>query len=274
MTSLQGPQTATEPDPSRASKLIADGVAIEYVVKRTRQKFLAVEDITFQMKPHSLVCVVGPSGCGKTSFLGVVAGLQPYSAGTLTLDGRPINGPGADRAVVFQQAALLPWRTTLDNVTYGLELRGLSKEQARPKARDMIRLVGLENNEGSYPHTLSGGMRQRVNLARALAADPELLLLDEPFAALDAQTRELMQDELLRIWTETRKTALFITHQIDEAVYLGDQVVVLSKGPRSRVQAIIDIEFDRPRVHSLKRTPAFLDVVDHIWKLVRTQQMP
>jgi NitT/TauT family transport system ATP-binding protein len=269
MTSVPAPAKASKIPP----KLIADGVAIEYVVRRTRQRFLAVEDISFEMRPHSLVCVVGPSGCGKTSFLNVLAGLQTYRSGTLTLDGRPIKGPGADRAVVFQQAALFPWRTTLDNVTYGLELRGMSKEQARPTAREMVRLVGLERNENSYPHELSGGMRQRVNLARALAADPELLLLDEPFAALDAQTREVMQDELLRIWSKTKKTALFITHQIDEAVYLADQVVVLTKGPQSRVQAIIDIDFERPRVHALKRTPAFLDMVDHIWELVRSQHV-
>jgi NitT/TauT family transport system ATP-binding protein len=271
------PSTRQHPDspaPAGASppgqpKLSAQHLGIEYTVGDGARRVRAVGDITFDVEEGSLVCVVGPSGCGKTSFLNAVAGLLPYSHGELRLDGKPINGPGDDRAVVFQHASLLPWRNTLRNVIYGLELRGTPRDEARVRARTMIALVGLSANESSYPHELSGGMRQRVNLARALAVDPELLLLDEPFSALDAQTRDVMQDELLRIWSETRKTALFITHQIDEAVYLADRVVVLSKGPASEVAAVIDVDLPRPREHSMKRDPRFLDLADQVWDLIR-----
>jgi len=178
-----------------------------------------------------------------------------------------VTGPGSDRAMVFQQASLLPWRTVLGNVQYGLELRKHARADAQRQAERFIRLVGLQGYEQSYPHEISGGMQQRVNLARALASDPSVLLMDEPFAALDAQTRELMQAELLKIWTTARKTVVFITHQINEALYLADRVVVMSARP-GRVKGTFDIAFPRPRPLNLKRDPAFLQLEDAIWQLV------
>lgn len=257
---------------AQLSKLVAHRVGIEYLVKRTGEVYRAVDDITMDISPNEFICIVGPSGCGKSTFLNAVAGLIPYDKGQLVLDGHRISGPGTDRAVVFQSAALLPWRTVVDNVAYGLELRGVKKPIAREKSMPMIELVGLQGYEGRYPHELSGGMQQRVNLARALVSDPELLLLDEPFAALDAQTREIMQSELMRIWQESKKTALLVTHQIDEAVFLADRVVVLSKGPASRVKAIIDIDFPRPRRDEIKHAPQFLDKVQEIWSLIKSEE--
>ncbi|MCW2680416.1 MAG: transporter ATP-binding protein [Frankiales bacterium] len=254
---------------TRPPKLVADGLSIEYQVKRSGERFQAVKDITFEVSPESFTCIVGASGCGKSTFLSAVAGLLPYTGGSLSLDGRLITGPGNDRAVVFQTPALLPWRNVLGNVVYGLELRGTPEAQARVKAQEMIKLVGLAGNENRFPHELSGGMQQRVNLARALAADPELLLLDEPFAALDAITREVMQGELLDIWQKTRKTALFVTHQIDEAVFLADRIVVLSRGPGSVVTAVVDVDFPRPRTDAVRRSPEFLAKVDEVWALIK-----
>ncbi|MDF9839755.1 MULTISPECIES: ABC transporter ATP-binding protein [unclassified Paenibacillus] len=249
-------------------KLVAEHVGIQYRVKRTGENLQAVRDVSFQIKPEEFVCIVGPSGCGKSTFLNAVAGLMPHNRGQLVLDGTKISGPGKDRAVVFQSPALLPWRTVVGNVKYGLELRGTDKQTMMDKSMEMIKLVGLSGHEHKYPNELSGGMQQRVNLARALASDPELLLLDEPFSALDAQTREVMQNELLRIWQETRKTAMFITHQIDEAVFLADRVIVLSKGPGSVVSADIEINLPRPRNEASKADPEFLSKVAQIRQLI------
>jgi NitT/TauT family transport system ATP-binding protein len=214
------------------------------------------------------MAIVGPSGCGKTTLLNIVAGLLPYEAGTVSIDGRAVAGPGVDRAVVFQHASLLPWRTVAGNVRYGMELQGRFDQQTMAERTDhFIKLVGLEGFERHYPSELSGGMQQRVNLARATAADPLVLLMDEPFAALDAQTRELMQAELLKIWARAHKTVLFITHQINEAVYLADRVVVMSSRP-GRVKEVVPIPFPRPRPLSLKRDPAFLRIEDAIWQIV------
>lgn len=251
-------------------KLIANRVQIEYFVKRTGEYHLAVEDITLTIAENEFVCIVGPSGCGKSTFLSAVAGLLKHSGGNLSLNGKPITGPCKDLSMVFQSAALLPWRTIVRNVTYGIELWGVPKKEALERAKKMISLVGLSGYEQRYPHELSGGMQQRVNLARALIADPQLLLLDEPFAALDAQTREMMQHELLRIWQENKKTALFITHQINEAIYLADRVVVLSKGP-GRIKEIIPIDFPRPRDETIKRDPKFLEYEDRIWALIKEE---
>jgi NitT/TauT family transport system ATP-binding protein len=223
------------------------------------------------VRPGEFVAIVGPSGCGKTTFLNAVDGLLPISGGSLELNGTAIGGPGPDRAMVFQQASLLPWRTVLGNVVYGLELQGrLSKRERTARAREFIKLVGLAGFEDAYPTELSGGMQQRVNLARALATDPEMLLLDEPFAALDAQTREFMQRELLRIWGETRKTALFITHDIKEAVYLADRVLVFTRRP-GRVKACVEIDLARPRDLGIKREAAFLEYEDAIWRSIEEE---
>jgi len=251
-------------------KLEAIDVTVRYENPRTGVTTLALEGFTVGVQPGEFLCLVGPSGCGKTTFLYCLDGLLPLTDGRILLDGKPIAGPGRDRAMVFQSPSLLPWRTVLRNVTYGLELQGVPLRQALPRAREMIALVGLDGFEHYHPSELSGGMQQRVNLARALVMDAEVILLDEPFASLDAQTREFMQAELMRIWQETRRTAIFITHQINEAIYLADRVVVLSARP-GRVKSILPVAVPRPRELRVKRTPAFLELEDHIWSLIEEE---
>ena len=226
-----------------------------------------LRSISTEIKRGEFVSIVGPSGCGKTTFLRIVGGLEKANSGEVKLDDRLIEGPGSDRGFVFQQDNLLPWRTVLANTEIGPEIGGYRNPEQRKKTLDLLKLVGLSGFENYYPRQLSGGMRQRVNLARALAVDPDLLLMDEPFSALDAQTREIMQTELLRIWEEGRKTVLFVTHQIDEAVYLSDRVFVFARRP-GRINEIVDINLPRPRPLSMKRTPEFVAYVDHIWKLI------
>jgi NitT/TauT family transport system ATP-binding protein len=251
-------------------KLEAIDVTVRYENPRTGVTTLALEGFTVSVQPGEFLCLVGPSGCGKTTFLYCLDGLLPLTDGRILLDGKPIAGPGRDRAMVFQSPSLLPWRTVLRNVTYGLELQGVPLRQSLPRAREMIALVGLEGFEHYHPSELSGGMQQRVNLARALVMDAEVILLDEPFASLDAQTREFMQAELMRIWQETRRTAIFITHQINEAIYLADRVVVLSARP-GRVKSVLPVAVPRPRELRVKRTPAFLELEDHIWSLIEEE---
>jgi len=245
--------------------LQAEHLGVEYRIARTGTRYRAIGDITFVAPDGSFTAIVGPSGCGKSTFLKAIAGLIPCSYGRLLIDGRVVDGPGDGRAVVFQSPALLPWRTALDNVLYGLELRRVPRQEAERRARVMMELVGLTDFVHAYPRELSGGMQQRVNLARALAVDPKILLLDEPFSALDAQTREVMQYELLRIWDETRKTAVFVTHEIAEAVFLADRVAVLSKGPESVLVDMVEVPLPRPRTQQTKRTPLFFALVDRIW---------
>lgn len=256
---------------SAVPKLHARGVTIHYWLERSRQPFLAVDGLDLDIREREFVSIVGPSGCGKTTFLNAVDGLQAISGGTLTLNGVPVTGPGADRAMVFQHASLLPWRSVLGNVLYGLEMqRKFSKEERIRRARHNVELVGLAGFEEAYPSELSGGMQQRVNLARALATDPDMLLLDEPFAALDAQTRELMQSELLRVWGEERKTALFITHDIKEAIYLADRVAVFSARP-GRIKEVVSVGLPRPRPLSVKRDAEFLALEDRIWRSIEVE---
>lgn len=220
------------------------------------------------------VAIVGPSGCGKTTLLNIVAGLLTYDIGSVSIDGSKIAGPGVDRAVVFQHSSLLPWRTIAGNVRYGMEIqKRFDAATMRERTEAFITLVGLAGFERHYPSELSGGMQQRVNLARALASDPKVLLMDEPFAALDAQTREHMQLELLKIWSQARKTVVFITHQINEAVYLADRVVVMSPRP-GRIKGIFQVPFERPRTLNLKRDQRFLQIEDAIWQLVEEQPQP
>jgi ABC-type nitrate/sulfonate/bicarbonate transport system ATPase subunit len=218
--------------------------------------FVAVADLTLSVSPGQLVTLVGPSGCGKSSLLLAIDGLLAPTSGRIVVRGRPVAGPGSDRAMVFQDFALLPWRTVLGNVRFGLELQRWKKDDLDERSRGFIRLVGLEGFEDRYPHQLSGGMKQRVGIARALAVDPEILLMDEPFGALDAQTRELMADELLRIWEKDKKTALFVTHSIEEAILLGDDVVVMRKNPGTIVERL-EIDLPRPRTLEMTDTPAF-----------------
>jgi NitT/TauT family transport system ATP-binding protein len=217
----------------------------------------ALQDINLAIARGEFISVVGPSGCGKTTFLRIVAGLEHSSSGEVLLDGRAVHHPGTDRGFVFQTDSLLPWRTVFANAIIGREISGQVGPAERRRTMELLKLVGLEGFENYHPRQLSGGMRQRVNLARALAIDPEILLMDEPFSALDAQTREIMQTELMRIWEEGRKTVLFVTHQIDEAVFLSDRVLVFARRP-GRLRESVTIELPRPRPLAIKRTPEFV----------------
>jgi len=251
-------------------KLQARDVVIHHRRQRYGDMLLAVDGATLDVADGEFVAIVGPSGCGKTTFLNAVDGLLPITSGALTLSGRQIDKPGHDRGMVFQQPSLLPWRTVMGNVMYGVELLKLPKEEARSRAKRFVDMVGLAGFAEAFPLELSGGMQQRVNLARALAVDPEILLLDEPFAALDAQTRETMQQELLRIWNETRKTAVFITHDIVEAVYLADRVIVFTARP-GRVKEILSVDIARPRDLRVKRDPRFIEIERRIWESIREE---
>ena len=227
----------------------------------------ALQDINLVVERGKFFAVVGPSGCGKTTFLRIVAGLEPASSGEVRLDGRAISGPGGDRGFVFQTDNLLPWRTVFANAIIGREVAGRVGPVERQRTLELLKLVGLEGFENYHPRQLSGGMRQRVNLARALAIDPQILLMDEPFSSLDAQTREIMQTELMRIWETGRKTVLFVTHQIDEAVFLADRVLVFARRP-GRLRESVAVELSRPRTLAVKRTAEFVRYVDHIWRLI------
>jgi NitT/TauT family transport system ATP-binding protein len=249
-------------------KLEIDGLTKRYYVERDGRQVLALSDVSLSVAEGEFMAIVGPSGCGKTTLLNVVAGLLRYDGGAVVIDGARIDGPGVDRAVVFQQSSLLPWRTVAGNVRFGMEMqRRFDRTTMQSRTEHFTQLVGLAGFERHYPSELSGGMQQRVNLARALASDPVVLLMDEPFAALDAQTREYMQAELLKIWNESRKTVLFITHQINEAVYLADRVAVMSARP-GRVKGVVDVPFERPRALRLKRDPRFLELEESIWQMV------
>jgi NitT/TauT family transport system ATP-binding protein len=234
---------------------------------KTFGELTALQDINLGIERGEFISVVGPSGCGKTTFLRIVAGLERATAGEVLLDGRAVRGPGTDRGFVFQTDSLLPWRTVFANAIIGREVAGQVGPAERRRTMELLKLVGLEGFENYHPRQLSGGMRQRVNLARALAIDPEILLMDEPFSSLDAQTREIMQTELMRIWEEGRKTVLFVTHQIDEAVFLSDRVLVFARRP-GRLLESVAIELARPRPLAIKRTAEFVRYVDHIWRLI------
>ncbi|HLH67437.1 MAG TPA: ABC transporter ATP-binding protein [Solirubrobacteraceae bacterium] len=234
-----------------------DRLEVAYPARRGREPSVVIRDMSFQVDEGEFVTIVGPSGAGKTTLLLAIDGLIEPSGGEVRVKGRRVTGPGPDRAMVFQEFGLLPWRTVLGNVMLGIELGRLDRAQGERRARELIRLVGLAGYEEHHPHQLSGGMRQRVGLARALAVAPDVLLMDEPFGALDAQTRELMGVELSRIWELDRKTVLFVTHDIDEAVYLADRVIVLSANP-ARVRRVIDVTLPRPRTREVRASVEFL----------------
>ena len=250
------------------SKLALRNIGMVY--SQRGKRFAALHDVSLDIEPGEFISLVGASGCGKTTLLRIVDGLVTPTHGQVLVSGEVVSKPGPDRGFVFQQDALFPWRTVLDNIIFGLEVQGRAKREALSRADALVRLVGLGGFERHYPHELSGGMRQRANLARALTIDPDILLMDEPFAALDAQTREIMQSELLRIWRSNRKTVMFVTHQIDEAVYLADRVVVMTSRP-GQIKAVLDVNIQRPRDLSVKRTPQFLEIVDAIWKMIEEE---
>jgi len=231
----------------------------------------ALRDINLDVRVGEFLVIVGPSGCGKSTLLDLLGGLAQPSGGRILVDGRPVTGPGLDRGVVFQQYALLPWRTALGNVQFGLEAKHVPRRERAGRAREYLNLVGLSGFHDRYPHELSGGMKQRVAIARSLAFDPDVLLMDEPFAALDAQTREGLQDELLRIWEQTGKTIVFITHGIEEAVYLGQRVAVLTSRP-GRIKEVVDVPITaRSATEDLRSDPEFAHYRHEIWTLLRDE---
>ncbi|WP_300711005.1 ABC transporter ATP-binding protein [Limnohabitans sp.] len=266
-------------DNAPSPKLRLTGVTKSFVAPRTGLSTLAVAEMSLDIQTGEFICIVGPSGCGKSTVLNMIAGLDVPTGGLIEKDGQAIRGPGADRGVMFQDYALMPWQTVEDNVGFGLRHgtpgENLNKAQRNQRIAHFIELVGLRGSEHKYPHQLSGGMRQRVALARLLANGPDILLLDEPLGALDAQTRLILQAELLRIWGETspvteRKTAVFITHDIEEAVLLADRVVVMSSHP-GRVREVVTIDLPRPRAGTARTHPRFGVLVEQIWSLIRDE---
>ncbi len=247
------------------TKLKIDNVVKEYV--GNKGKTVALNGVSLDIKENEFICVVGPSGCGKSTLLNIIAGLLEPTSGAVYLDGKKIEGTGVERGVVFQGYALFPWRTVLKNVMFGLEMKRMPKDQAEKIAKKYIKAVGLEGFEHAYPKELSGGMRQRVAIARAYAADPEVLLLDEPFGALDAQTRVQLQSELLNTWEHEKKTCFFITHDVDEAIILAQRVIIMSARP-GRIKKIVDIDIPYPRTQATKTDPRFLELKTEIWNEV------
>jgi NitT/TauT family transport system ATP-binding protein len=229
---------------------------------------VAIRDFNLDVHPGELLSIVGPSGCGKSTLLDLLAGLDAPSGGDILLDGDRVTGPDQRIGIVLQGYALFPWRTVTKNIEFGLEIKNVPKNERRRISKYYIELVGLQGFEDNYPHELSGGMRQRVAIARALAYDPEVLLMDEPFAAVDAQTRELLQEELLRIWGETDKTVVFITHSIDEAIFLSDRIAVMASNPGT-VKRVIDVPLPRPRT-SDRASSEFSQLRHQIWELLQT----
>lgn len=233
----------------------------------------ALKDVNLTVERGEFLTVLGPSGCGKSTLLHLLGGFETATVGSLTIDGTPITGPSRSRGMVFQHATLFPWRTVLANVAWPLEVDGVSRSEARPRAKELLQLVGLAGFEDARPGELSGGMRQRAALARTLAMEPDVLLMDEPFGALDAQTRELMQEELTAIWQESDLTVVFITHDINEAIFLGDRTVVMGARP-GRIIESLPIDLARPRSAATKHDPRVLEYHDHFWSLIRDEIEP
>jgi NitT/TauT family transport system ATP-binding protein len=248
-------------------------VEVEHLGKlfvRGNNRVEAIHDLSLRVGDGEFVTIVGPSGCGKSTFLHILGGFVPRDGGTMRLDGRDVEGPGPDRGMMFQDLALFPWRTVAGNVGWALEVQGRPRAEREAVVDRLLALVGLRPFQHAYPNELSGGMRQRVALARVLCFEPAVMLMDEPFGALDAQTRELMQEELQRIWQQTRKTVLFVTHDIDEAVYLGDRVLVFTARP-GEIKAELSISLPQPRSIEVKKSPEFLAYRNTIWDLLRAE---
>ncbi|MCK9914837.1 ABC transporter ATP-binding protein [Microbacteriaceae bacterium K1510] len=233
------------------------------------REVLALDQISLTVANREFIALLGPSGCGKSTLLYLIGGFLPVEIGSITVDGKKVTAPGPDRGIVFQHFALFPWKTVRGNILYGLERQGMEKTEREARAQQYIDLVGLSGFEDSYPSQLSGGMKQRAAIARTLAFDPKILLMDEPFGALDAQTRGLMQRELLSIWQRTPKTVIFVTHDVQEAVYLADRVAVMSARP-GRIKTIVDTKFDKNDPDIFKNK-FFVDKVDELWNLVKEE---
>ena len=262
---------------SEMTKIEATNVIKTFEVRNNGKKgnnkteaFTALGGVNLNVEDGEFLVILGPSGCGKSTFLDILAGLSEPDSGTVTIDGNPITGPGLDRGVVFQQYALLPWRTALSNITFVLEAKHIEKDLQDENAKKYLSLVGLSGFEDRYPHELSGGMKQRVAIARALAIDPEVLLMDEPFAAVDAQTREILQTDLLNITYGAQKTVVFITHSIDEAVFLADRVAVMTARP-GVIKEIVDVPIPREKrfTEDIKFTPEFVEIRHRLWELLK-----
>lgn len=251
-------------------KLVARDVSKKFIVTRTGEHVLALHGFSLEVVDGEFISIVGPSGCGKTTFLRLASGLERPTRGEILLDGRLIEGPGADRGLVFQAYALFPWKTVWQNIEFGPRMRGFLLEERRKIVRHFINLVGLDGSEDKYPHELSGGMQQRAALARTFANDPAVLLMDEPLAAVDAQTREMLQEELLRLWSTVRKTVVYITHSIEESVFLSDRIVVMTKRP-GRVKTIVPCPLPRPRTFETREADEFYRMCAMVSRLIREE---
>ena len=255
-----------------AHKISIRGIGHRYYNKHTKETVQALQDITFDVDEGEFVTIVGPSGCGKSTLLNLIAGLQKSSAGEIWVDGAQVCGPGSDRGMVFQEFAILPWRTVWQNIGHGLEIQKVPPEKRDEIIARYVKLIGLEGFEKKYPHELSGGMKQRVAVARTLAVNPKVVLMDEPFAALDAQTRVTLREEVLRVSLETACTVLFVTHSVDEAVFLGDRVIVLTKRP-GQIKEIVTIPTTREQRHypSIHTDSQFEDIKHQIFQSIRQE---
>jgi NitT/TauT family transport system ATP-binding protein len=258
---VPGPETALE----------ASGVRKVYI--RNGQSLEVVDIAQFAAREGEFITVIGPSGCGKSTFLHIMGGFIPAESGSIRIYGRTVSGPGPDRGMMFQEFALFPWKTVAGNVAWGLEAQGVGAREIEDTVRHYLQMMGLWEFRNHFPAELSGGMKQRVALARVLAFNPKVLLMDEPFGALDAQTREVMQEELTRLWERTGKTIVFVTHDIDEAVYLADRVVVLTARP-ARVREEIAIALPRPRDLTIKKSAQCHEYRNYIWDLIRSESLP
>ena len=256
-----------------SGKIVAHNLRMEFSAKNERgqaERVVALDDFDLEIREGEFLSVLGPSGCGKSTFLSILAGLADKSGGSIHIDGRPLSGINANQGVVFQGYALFPWRTVLENIEVGLEIRGVGKAERRERAREYLDLVGLHGFGARYPHEISGGMKQRVAIARSLVYEPDVLLMDEPFAALDAQTREILQDELLRIWDKHKITIVFITHSLDEAIYLSDRIAVMTHRP-GRVKEIIEVPLERPRLAEVRNSEQFVHLRQRAWEVLKDE---
>ena len=250
------------------AQIVVDRVCHTYRPARGRP-VLALDNVSLEVRDREFVSLLGPSGCGKSTLLYLIGWFLPVEAGSISVEDRVVSGPGPDRGIVFQHFALFPWKTVIQNVLYGLEKQGMPRDERVQRAREYLELVGLGGFADSYPSQLSGGMKQRAAIARTLAIDPNILLMDEPFGALDAQTRSLMQVELLRIWQRTRKTVIFVTHDVQEAVFLSERIAVMSARP-GHIKEVVEARFDREDPGLMRSTP-FVEMVDRVWDLVRAE---